>query len=77
MVAANPTGSEPRSEVPLFGATQPTQQSSEKDEAAQSLLAPRLVVVRAPFPAAIAEISDAGSARGPTTRMALSASGFR
>jgi hypothetical protein len=44
----------------------PRNDLSENDQAAESLLAPRLVVVRAPFPVAIAQISDAGSARGRT-----------
>ena len=39
-----------------------TQRSSENDEAAESLRAPLLVVVHAPFLAAIAHISDAGCA---------------
>jgi hypothetical protein len=41
-----------------------TQRSSENDEAAESLRVPLLVVVRAPFPVVIAQIGDAGSARG-------------
>jgi hypothetical protein len=40
----------------LFG---PTQLSSENDEAAESLRAPLLVVVHAPFPAAITQIGAA------------------
>ena len=39
-----------------------TQRSSENDEAAESLRAPLLVVVHAPFLGAIAQISDAGCA---------------
>jgi hypothetical protein len=44
----------------------PRNDLSENDEAAESLLALRLVVVRAPFPVAIAQIGDAASARGRT-----------
>jgi hypothetical protein len=42
----------------------PTQRCSENNEAAESLRAPLLVVVHAPFAAAITQIGDAGSARG-------------